>query len=910
MARLIRSLVPLACASALLAGCSSGGGGGGSTSFSGTILGPSGTGLQGAGIQMSASTNLGGDPAQTVTDAGGNFIVLKPPTGMVDLHIDGSNVPGGTFASLELRIVVGGGASNLTQPIVLPDLSAGTTVAVAVDGSGQTMGLTVVTAPDGSSLSIPDMTTILVDGVVPSAPVDINVTPVDAINVPMPLPGTQDAGAFVTIQPPGAAFSPALDITLPNTRAFPLGTMVDIWSFDHQDGAWVNRSAQTGNQGTVVDIMGMEFIVATGVITEGGWHAATLPVDPTKATTLAGQVFPLGGSTPLPGVLISLSTGQFASTDNNGRFRIASVPAYDGATLLPIDITLRAIAPVAFGAMTVSKTVLAGTIVQGGTTNVPPFDIPVSNTGSLVGSVTDGGVGVEGTVALTGTAKLDVPTDSFGSFFVAALDPGAYTATFPFTSGDVAKAFTIVANQTTFVSLAAGPPPTGGTLIVQVLDFRSETSVDPVAGACVTLQGAGGAPLFMTTNGSGIATYSNAPNGPYTVTAQKDQAILGGTLRLATTLVGVNPTVVPRTIVIPFFDDGGLFGPVTTDATLDGTILNTPLNADFHYQIATEEGGGFGTSSQIFGMAFSADIPSGLPLDIAVWATDQGSGEILSAGFVSSLTASPGSNPMDFDFTNACPFDQPVTISYTNAQVLDESVADLDLRGAGELCFQFSDGTSLPTSVNWPDLSNAKLAPFDAFFDVGTQLAGLTFAESFCELPLGNSTPTSLQVAFLGTPTIQAPADNATFTSYGAGRVVQYTLGSGNGTSSGFNSISFFGLDKANNVTIFWDILVPATTTSVTLPPVFASKPMFASPGFYAVNVDTVRFDFPSFVFATFFDQNLPSNVAAVMASEICDGDRSHFFTVNSPLVSGAGPTAADRSRIRKQAKFAGLGAR
>jgi len=905
MVRFIRSLVPFLCASAFLAGCSSGGGGGGSISFSGTILGPAGAGLQGAIVQVSSATRS----AQATTDGSGNFIVLKPPTGLVDLHIDGSNVPGGTFADLEIALVVGGGASNLSQPIVLPDLGAGTTVSVPVDANGMTMGVMTVTAPDGSALTIPDMTTILVDGAIPPGTVDVNVTPVDAINVPMPLPGMQDPGAFVTIQPPGAAFTPALDITLPNTRGFPLGTMVDIWSFDHDLGMWVNRSEETGNQGTVVDIGGMEFIVAMGVITEGGWHAGTLPVDLTCATTLAGQVFTLGAPTPLADVLISLSTGQFTRTGADGRFSIPAVPAYDASmlpkTCVPSDLELRAIAPVAFGANQVSMTITAGTIMTGGTTTLAPFDIPVTNTGSLVGSVTDDGQGVAGTVSITGTAKLSTESDEDGSFFVAAMDPGPYTATFPFSSGDESENFTIEANETTVVNLRAGPPPTGGALNVLVLDFSVTFAGTPVDDACVTLQGASGAPLFATTGANGIAAFASTPSGPYAVTAQKDFTIPFGTLRLGSTVLGANPVGSPRTIAIPFFDDGGFQNPLAGDANLDGTLLNTPAGADFAFQVVTETGGGFQSGNTITGNAFSLQIPSGVPLEVAVRATDQVSGEILSAVFATNLmVASGGTLMQDFDFANACPFDRPVTVSYTNTQAHSDFFADLELSGAGNLDFPFSDGNSLPTSFNWPDLASAKLTGFDAFFEVASVESATTFEESFCDLALGNTTPTSLTVNFIGIPTIQNPANNAVFPSYGTGSMVQYTLGSGNGQTAGFNNVTLVGEGKASQIFTFWDIFAPPTANKVTLPAVFASKPMF-SDGFYAVNVEATRFPFSGFDYSTFFDEDLPSKVAAVIASELCTGDRSHFFLVGTQLT--AGPSPADRARLHARARAGGL---
>jgi hypothetical protein len=912
----VRSLALLSGASAFLAACSSSsGGGGGSISFAGTVLGPNGAGLQGAVVQVVGPSGT----KQATTDANGNFIVLQPPTGLVLVHIDGSNVPGGTFASLELALTVGGGASNLTQPVVLPDLDAGATLSVPVDGNGQTSGVMTLTAPDGSALSIPDMTTILLHGAIPAGPVDVNVTAVPAINVPMPLPGQQDPGAFVTIQPPDASFNPALDITLPNTRGFPLGTMVDIWSFDHGLGMWVNRSDETGNQGTVVDIGGQEFIVATGVITEGGWHAGTLPVDPTCATTITGIVgaemllpLPPPIFTPVEDVLISLSTGQFARTDASGRFTITSVPAYDASMLptvcLASAVELRAIAPVSFGAGQVSMTIAAGTIVTGGTTDVGAIEIPVTDTGSLVGSVTDGGAGVEGTVSITGTATLTAETDENGAFFVSAMDPGPYTASFTFPTGIESENFTIVAHQTTSISLSAGPPPTGGPVDVKVLDFSASPAGTPVNDACVTLVGASGGPLFQTTGANGVAAFNNAPSGPFTVTAQVETTIPFGILRLGATVVGANPVGSPRTIVIPFLDDGGIVSPLTPDATLDGTLLNVPANADFDFLVETESGAGFQGAGTAPGNAFSAMVPSGVPLDTAVIATDQVTGAILSVVLVPGLTLTTGQTLMqDYDFANACLFDRPVTATYTNVPAHPNFFGSLELRGAGNLDYPFADGAaSLPTSFSWPDLSLAKLAGFDPFLEVASEDLSVSFAASFCELGLGHTTPTSITVNFLGVPTIQAPAHQATFPGYGPGQMVQFTLGNGNGQTAGFNNVTFAGETK-NGVFTFWDIFAPPTATKVTLPPVFINKPMFGSPGFYAVNVQPTRFDFPGFDYPTFFDMDLPSKVAAVMASGICGGVRSHFFQVFAPPLLTAGPAPADRARLLARARAGGL---
>jgi len=904
------SLGWLALSVAFVAGCggSSGGGGGSvaSGSLSGTILaspltlteggGPSG--LPGVLVEVVSGTLT----KSATTDVNGNFIVLNPPTGQVHLHVDASGVAG-NYGSLELLVTVGGGNTNITQSIVLPNLDNGQSVDVAVDGTGMTSGETTVGDPmvDGFSLTIPDMTTILLDGAVPSAPVPINVTMVSSIDTPMPMPGNLNPAAFVTIQPPGASFDPPLDLTLPNLNNFPLGTLVDIWSFDHGDAAWVNRSEQTGtpgnpNRGMVVDIGGTTFIVATGVITEGGWHSGTIPVDLECATTITGQVFTLGAPTPLPNVLIGLSTGQFATTDADGRFSIASVPAYDASMLpdmcVPADVGLRAIAPVSYGSQQVTMVVPAGTVMTGGTTDLGAFDVPVLSTGSLVGSVTEAGQPAIGTVSFTGTADFQVKTDSVGSFFVTNLDPGPYTASFDFTAGEQMRAFTIVQNQTTVLDFA-GTPQQGGNVTVQVLGL-SGGSIQPVSGACVTLQGANGAPSFLTASSNGIAIFSNASAGPYTVTAQQDV----GTLRLASTLVGVLATGSPPTIIVPFLDDGGGgFNPPITDATINGTLSNAPMNQTFEYQIGNDSLGfsAFGYAGQ----GFMDDIPSGIPLDAVVTATDPLTGEIASAVIATGLMATSGQTlDVDFDFTNACLFDQKVEVTYQNEQPSDFLDASLEMFGTGSFSFPMTQGQAFPTSVHWPDLSSAKLTSFEPVYEVDSFKFTTFSTESWCDLPIGHTTPPTLTVNFLGSPTILAPTNNANFPTYGSGDVVSFSFGSGVGATTGINVVTFFNDNLAKQF-FGWSILMASSSTSLTVPPTF--KPQFGD-GFCSVTVENLRFDFPGFDFPTFFGTSLPSNVEAIQASTLCAGDTTHAFTIGQLPANADGRGALQR-RLELQRK-------
>src|SRR5688572_2423811 len=128
MCRFVRWLASVACASALLTACSSGGGGGGESapSLSGTVLGWTSVPLRGdsprglAGVVVRVDSITSKSSAQATTDGQGNFIMPEPPTGLVRLHLDGTGVTSGTFPDLELSLIVGDGASNLSRPILLP----------------------------------------------------------------------------------------------------------------------------------------------------------------------------------------------------------------------------------------------------------------------------------------------------------------------------------------------------------------------------------------------------------------------------------------------------------------------------------------------------------------------------------------------------------------------------------------------------------------------------------------------------------------------------------------------------------------------------------------------------------------------------------------------------------------------
>lgn len=900
------ALACLVCLFALLAACGSGGSGTATAiSFSGTILaqatprlGGGGTPLDGlAGVVVSAGE--GDARVEATTDADGNFVLVAPPTGMRVLHLDGSGALGGTFPDLDLPLVIGGGSSQLQQPIVLPDLDDGVTETVAVDVSGTTTAdVTIGNALiEGFSLDVPAGTTITVQGVPASGSVDLNVTPVERINVPVPLPPGLNPGAFVTIQPGGVAFDPPLGLTLPNVNGLAAGTHVDVWSFDHDLNAWVNRSMGDPARQGVVDGTGVS-IVADGVIVAGGWHSAPSVAEAGCTTTVTGLVVAQGSSTPLLGALISLSTGQFGRTDGTGRYSIGSVPAYDASLLpgvcFPLDLELRAIAPVPFGSAQ-AVTPVTG-VTPGGTTEVPTIEIPVAATGTLVGSVVDrDGNPVQGTVTITGDADDDLATDANGTFFRAAYDPGDYVASFTFDSQDSdSEAFTVSANAVTAVRLREPGPTPSGTIVVQVVDLSTRGVVVPVASACVTLVGATGGPLLRIADSSGNATFDGAPAGPYTVTAQIDRTVQSGTLRAATTLVGVLPGTSTPHVVLPFFD-AVPENPVVSDATLDGTVQNEPMGAELTYQIASDAAGFLATDSATGG--FSQAVPSGVPLDVGVVSSDPSTGKITGGLFVADQVATTGQTlALDLDLASAAAFDRVVPLTLVNAQIgHTEFLADLFL---GDLAFAFSDGLSLPAELCLPSLSDAALDGLPAVLEIGSGIQAGTLPSSLCSIPFGTTTPTALTIPFLTPPTILEPVDQSVFQTYGPGRTVTFLAGAGTGSTPGLNRVAF--LHTTGDRLVTWEILLAPGATALTLPAVFPNKPMFGF-GPATVTVDTIRFTFPGFSFPSFFDRNLPAHVAAVELDPICNADRTHSFSVGIARAGTPRPGERARQPVRRR---------
>jgi hypothetical protein len=764
------------------------------SSLAGHITGTDGTSLEGVGVQIivlpdEGITLAGTQPptvlAETATDENGNFVAQDLPLGEVEVILDGSTVTNGGLSEFGTLIIMaevsGEGDSEIPQNIVLADLANPDSANQDVSTTGGTTNEAIDAQGAGAvqlGVSGPLGTGIMLGGVPADGMVDINVTPVPPDQVPMPLVDDDDnpldASSYVTVQPPNAEFDTSgggfptegllqgLDATFPNNRGFPPGTMLDVWSFDHDEGEWMNRSAQTGQQG---EVSGDGLTIdASGVILKGGWHAPVLPIDPGCATKIVGRIVDLNTGDPVPGTTIATDLGQFATSDANGDFTINSVPAYGlpNPPCLAIGVNLSIVTAVDYGAVSSSLAISAGAIVTGDCTDVGDIQVDVPAKGTLSGRVVNNGQPVAGAeVRIEGEETFTEITDADGRFFRTCVLPGSYIARHLFDgdSADTESGFGISPNQITTINIqrALGQ----GKKTITICVFRDQDSFilpfEPVAGAKVTLQGSdagssGG--LFGTTNADGQVTFEKV-NPPYTITAQRDVVIVEDgepeVLRQAVTLLDLSPKGSKVGVALEDdFEDDNFQVP---DATFSGTLSNIPSpppggDSFVSYEVElydpqTFSGVALAFVSEFDG-SFNVGIVSGGPFHAIVRQKetffDQG-----PPGFGGEVTQTTAAFPvldvdavgpgetlvLDLDFDDAIPFDREVPLVLENFPEVTTYTGNFfaglclydESRGVDELplgvYFNFSFGKgniTPPETIRLPDVNDPALDGYDMFF--------------------------------------------------------------------------------------------------------------------------------------------------------------------------------------------------
>lgn len=206
---------------------------------------------------------------ETTTDAEGRFLLEGVPVGRVHLGIDGSTATRpGVWPHLGfLFSTISGVRNDLGMPIrMLPiDVEHGAIVGgptdvtipiTGVPGGGLTVRAGSATFPDGSPTGL------------------VSITQVHSDKVPMLAPLGSAFMLAWTVQPPGVHFNPPAQIAIPNLGAAP-GTVVDIFSFDHDLGEFVTA----GTAAVTPD--GRQLISTPGSgVTKAGWGGCVAPPPP------------------------------------------------------------------------------------------------------------------------------------------------------------------------------------------------------------------------------------------------------------------------------------------------------------------------------------------------------------------------------------------------------------------------------------------------------------------------------------------------------------------------------------------------------------------------------------------------------------------------------------------------------
>ncbi len=866
---------------------------------------------------------LAGDMTMAVTDANGLFIVHDPPAGEVEVHFDGSGTTAmGDFEELGVLVTVAAVGDTVLQPVVLPDLSNPESAVddVAVMAGVTTEDLAAMGGNENIQLSALAGTTILLDGVPASGTVAFNVTPVDPTQVPMPLvpaSGAVDAASYVTIQPPNGTFDngsegagSGLDVVLPNDRGFPVGTMVDIWSFDHDAGDWVNRSTETGEQGEVVATMSGTQIVASGVITAGGWHAPVVPVDPTCATKIIGRVLD-GDGQPIPGAALGTATGQFAMTGADGSFCIDSVTAYDVASLPTCvlqDVLVSALTPVSFGAVGAEVLVLAGGITAGGVTDIGDIEIRVPQTGSLAGLLTDNGMPVMGAVdifsVIEGVSQL--MSNQNGSFFGTGLDAGDYTASFLF-DGDAMPTsvpFNISANTLTTINLQKVSGSGGSeSVTILVVEFE-ENSGNPgavVQGAQVLLVGtdvSSQAGLSGTTDANGEVTFDNV-DGPFTVTAQIDRILDFGegpvSARFAHSVVDIDP---PSGVIGIISDFGVDDDTPTINSEITGTVtdlMQAVGQNDFLsvQAIGTSDFQNFGNVDLQTG-TYSLPVPAGDDYIIVFnHATIVGNNEnrINSAQIVEGVDAPlNGSVAVDFEVSSAAAiaFDQEVDVNYSGllANPCQQSLQVFFFTPNAE---DYNLGTmvfttgGLPGTVFVPDASDPNLGGFRVSLSLFQSPCAGEDDEVICDVFLDGN-PASIDLDLLPIPTFVSPMQDDVINPNGADMMtVEFDGVAGQG-SNGIVSLELITEGPQAGVTpdvIIWTFLLREGTTSVQLPPTVL--PMIGDGAFWEACIESELFSGFVFDYDAIFNEDIADIDMLIdgMATGFCENAAIIEFSID-----------------------------
>ncbi|MFZ4660948.1 MAG: RHS repeat-associated core domain-containing protein [Caldilineaceae bacterium] len=194
------------------------------------------------------------------TDERGYFLMVGIPAGEHYFEYDGSTAtPAGAYGAYRGQKVIVASVTNIVdRPLYI----------MAIDKAGETAvnpnAQTVVKNPNiNVTVTIPPNTVLDDNGQVYRGP--ISVSPVPDEFTPAALPDTLDPSRVLTIQPMGLTFRNPAPISFPNNDGLAVGSIVDIWSLDHELGKFfIAGKGEVKANGMIETI--------EGGIRESSWH--------------------------------------------------------------------------------------------------------------------------------------------------------------------------------------------------------------------------------------------------------------------------------------------------------------------------------------------------------------------------------------------------------------------------------------------------------------------------------------------------------------------------------------------------------------------------------------------------------------------------------------------------------------
>lgn len=230
---------------------------------------------------------LGGQQARTGAD--GVFVlrsVASGPHQLLELiGRDQITLPGRWPNITYDMDVLPGIYNELGRPLFLPRVNEG--VALPLDEQGVLTRDVVVELPVAGGE--PPVTVTARAGTHVTFPPDatdkrLSVTRIANDRVPMALDDGRATNLYISVQPSGALFEPALEVSFPNLDRQPAGSEVLLMSFDHDAGRYV----KVGTAHVTADGRSVQSDPGTG-IRVGAWHA-TPPDPPKPQVTVIGQI--------------------------------------------------------------------------------------------------------------------------------------------------------------------------------------------------------------------------------------------------------------------------------------------------------------------------------------------------------------------------------------------------------------------------------------------------------------------------------------------------------------------------------------------------------------------------------------------------------------------------------------------